>query len=330
MMTTTAPTEPPARWYVTHARWVGAAVGILSATFDTVVMRALGITFAMNGRDVSLLVGATFGSSLALLGYLLGRVVEGRRRDRQQSAIIQAQMEAIESARARLVQSEKLAALGQLSASIAHEVRNPLAVIRSAAQSLGESVAAGDVDGQKACAFITAEIDRLTNVVGSLLAFARPLRLEPRAVAVDELFDGALLLAGPDLTREHVRVARAPDAGPLRVQADVDLVRQVLVGLLVNAVEAAGRNGEINLDARRGDGVIEIEIADSGPGVPAELRTRIFEPFFTTRARGTGLGLPIARHIVEAHGGKLEVGAHQGGGARFLVRLPAAPTALAA
>ncbi|MEO6028843.1 MAG: ATP-binding protein [Candidatus Binatia bacterium] len=324
MMTTTAPNEPPARWYVTYARWVGVAVGLLSASFDTVVMRALGVTFAMNGRDVSLVVGAVFGSSLALLGYLLGRVIEGRRRDREQSAIIRSQMEAIEATRARLVQSEKLAALGQLSATIAHEVRNPLAVIRSAAQSLGESVAAGDTDGQKACAFITAEIDRLTNVVGSLLAFARPLRLEPRAVGVDELFDGALLLAGPDLTREQIRVERG-NTRPLRVQADVDLVRQVLVGLLVNAVEAAGRNGEINLDAHSSNGTVEIEIADSGPGVPAELQTRIFEPFFTTRARGTGLGLPIARQIVEAHGGKLEVAARRGGGARFLVRLPAAP-----
>ena len=205
-------------------------------------------------------------------------------------------------------------------------------MIRSAAQSLGENVAAGDAEGERACRFITAEIDRLTSVVGSLLAFARPLRLELRPVAVDELFDGALLLAGPDLAREQVQVARPSNALPqLRVRADVDLVRQVLVGLLVNAVEAAGRNGEINLEARPGDGIVEIDVADSGPGVPAELRTRIFEPFFTTRARGTGLGLPIARQIVEAHGGKLEVGERRGGGARFTVRLPAAPeTAIAA
>jgi len=112
---------------------------------------------------------------------------------------------------------------------------------------------------------------------------------------------------------------------PLRVRADVDLVRQVLVGLLVNAVEAVGQHGAITLDARDDDGVVAIEVADSGPGVPFELRTRIFEPFFTTRAKGTGLGLPIARQIVEAHGGKLEVGERRGGGARFVVRLPAAP-----
>jgi signal transduction histidine kinase len=324
-MSPTTTTAPP--WYLTHARWVGAGVGIAIALFDTFTMRALGIAFAINGRDVSLLVAATFGSSLAVLGYLFGRGTELRRREQRQSAVIRAQEEEIAGARARLAQSEKLAALGQLSASIAHEVRNPLAVIRSAAQSLAENVAAADVDGQRACRFITAEIDRLTSVVGSLLAFARPLRLDPRPVKVEELFDGALLLAGPDLTRQQVRVARSAAAATLRVRADVDLVRQVLVGLLVNAIEAVGRDGEVSLDARPLGDAIEIEVADSGPGVPRELQARIFEPFFTTRARGTGLGLPIARQIVEAHGGRLDVGERRGGGARFTVRLPAAPAA---
>jgi signal transduction histidine kinase len=319
------PTAAP--WYVVHARWLLAGLGVAIAVVDTLTMRALGIGFAMNGRDVSGLVAATFGSSLAALGFLLGRVIEGRRRDAEQSALIRVQTEAIEAARARLLQSEKLAALGQLSATIAHEVRNPLAVIRSAAQSLAESVAESDAEGQRACRFITAEIDRLTSVVGSLLAFARPLRLEPRSVKVDELFDGALLLAGPDLARQQVRVARGTAAAALRVRADVDLLRQVLVGLLANAVEAVGRDGEVTLDARPLGDAVEIEVADSGPGVPRELQVRIFEPFFTTRARGTGLGLPIARQIVEAHGGRLDVGDRRGGGARFTVRLPAVASA---
>jgi signal transduction histidine kinase len=332
MTTTTSAVQVPSRWYVTHARWLGAAIGLAVVIVDTVLMRFLGITFTMNGSNVTLFVAWMYGSSIVLLGFVLGHVIEGRRREREQSAVIRAQTDAIEAARARLVQSEKLAALGQLSASIAHEVRNPLAVIRSAAQSLAESTAPGDNEEQRACRFIIAEIDRLTSVVSSLLAFARPLRLEPRPVAVDELFDGALLLAGPELARRDVQVARpSKSAAPLRVQADVDLVRQVLVGLLVNAIEAVGTRGEIHLDARSRAGAVEIEVADSGPGVPAELQTRIFEPFFTTRPRGTGLGLPIARQIVEAHGGKLEVGARRGGGACFTVWLPATPpTAIAA
>jgi signal transduction histidine kinase len=98
----------------------------------------------------------------------------------------------------------------------------------------------------------------------------------------------------------------------------------VLLGLLANATEAVPAGGEVALQARAVDGAVEIDVADSGPGIPPELRERIFEPFFTTRTRGTGLGLAIARQIVEAHVGRIEVGDRPGGGARFTVRLPAA------
>ncbi|TMA80881.1 MAG: hypothetical protein E6J72_07140, partial [Deltaproteobacteria bacterium] len=176
-----------------HERWWGAAAGIVLALVDTAMLSGFGITFAMNGRDVTLLVAAFFASSLALFGYLVGALMEARRRDRQAAAVIRAQVETISAARARLVQSEKLAALGQLATAIAHEVRNPLAVIRSAAQGLSESAAPGDAEAQRACTFITAEIDRLSNVISSLLAFARPPQLAPRAVPVAALFDRALL-----------------------------------------------------------------------------------------------------------------------------------------
>jgi signal transduction histidine kinase len=306
-----------------RARWWGMAAGIALGATDTVLIGALGVSFAMNGSDVRWLVGAFFGSSFAMLGFLIGYVLDGRRRERHAAAVIRAQMETINAARARLVQSEKLAALGQLSATIAHEVRNPLAVIRSSAQSLAETLTADDAESRRACSFITEEIDRLTSVTGSLLAFARPLRLAPRAVAVTALFDGALLLAADELRAKGVRLARHETPALPPVQADEDLIRQVLLGLLHNAAEAVPAGGDVELDARAADGAVEIAIADSGPGVPGALRARIFEPFFTTRSQGTGLGLAVARHIVEAHGGRLEVGDRPGGGARFIVRLPA-------
>src|SRR5262249_10854494 len=159
------------------------------------------------------------------------------------------------------VQSEKLATLGQLGATIAHEVRTPLAVIRSATQSLAESVPGDDAEGRRACTFIIAEIDRLTSVVSALLAFARPLKLEPRPVTVGELFDGALLLAGEDIARKGVRIARTEPGTLPRVRADVDLLRQVLVGLLANAVEAVEADGEVSLDARVQDGMVELDVA---------------------------------------------------------------------
>src|SRR5205814_2316146 len=157
-----------------RARWWGAAAGVVLAVVDTLTISALGVRFEMNGHHVSPLVGVWFGSSFALLGFLAGYVVEGRRRDRRQAEVIRAQSEAIAATRARLAQTEKLAALGQLAAAVAHEVRSPLAVIRSAAQGLAESVPRDDEEGRRAYSFITTEIDRLGNVVNSLLAFARP------------------------------------------------------------------------------------------------------------------------------------------------------------
>src|SRR5438132_4937739 len=300
-----------------RARWWGAAAGIVLAAVDTVTISALGVRFELSGHDVSPLVAAWFGSSFVLLGFLVGYVVEGRRRDRRQAEVIRVQTEAIAATRARLAQSEKLATLGQLAAAVAHEVRSPLAVIRSAAQGLAESLSPEDADARRAYSFITAEIDRLGSVVNSLLAFARPLQVHVEPVVVHDLFDRALLLAHGELAGKELRVRRHEAAGLPALRADGDLICQVLLGLLSNAAEAAPTGGEVALGARAADGFVELAVADSGPGVPADLRARIFEPFFTTRPRGTGLGLAVARQIVEAHGGRIDVGEETGGGARF-------------
>jgi two-component system sensor histidine kinase HydH len=312
-------------------RYWGLAIGLLAGAVDTAAMRAVGVPLEISGRDVSPLVAVYFGTSFAALGYLVGFLVEQRRRERRMAAVLQEQTETVAALRARLAQSEKLAALGQLAATIAHEVRNPLGVIRSAAQEIGEALGDGRGEGHQACSFITAEIDRLNGVISSLLAFARPLVVAPRPTAVSDLVERAALLAGRDLARKQLRLRRADAPGTPPVLADADLVTQALVDLLVNACEASPPESEVVLAARRVDDGVEIDVADRGPGVPEDLRERIFEPFFTTRATGTGLGLAVARQIAEAHGGWLRVAAAPGGGSRFTLSLPsAAGPALAA
>jgi two-component system sensor histidine kinase HydH len=316
--------HPDQLWRGIRLRWWGCMVGIAGGIFDTVALSSLGVSFATNGWDGRPLIAAYFGASFAGLGYLLGALIESQRRERRANAVVQAQTEAIAAARARLAQSEKLAALGQLAATVAHEVRNPLGVMRSAAQTLAET-SPDDVDTAQASTFIIEEIDRLANVVNSLLTFARPLHIEARAVDVAELFDRALLLARDELTPKQLRVERTPHAAGLPlVEADPDLLCQVLLGLIANAAEAAPRGSVVSLEARAADGLVHLAVIDSGPGIAPELRARIFEPFYTTRPRGTGLGLAIARQIIEAHGGHLDVDAAPGGGARFTIRLPAA------
>jgi signal transduction histidine kinase len=312
------PGEPPR----SRARWWGAAIGVLAAVVDTFSAGWLGVSFTMGGQDATLWLCAYFSVTCATLGFLAGYVLDLRRRDRHTAAVVQEQLAAINAAQARLAQSEKLAALGQLAATVAHEVRNPLAVIRSAAQDIADQLPAADQDARRSCSFITAEIDRLTSVIGSLLALARPLRVERHPVAVGELFDRALLLArgAPHARQVPVQHRRPPGLPSLDI--DADLICQVLIDLLSNAAEAVESGGEITLEAQAADGGVDIVVADSGPGIPPELRQRIFEPFFTTRPGGTGLGLAVARQIVEAHGGRINVGERPGGGAQFRLRLP--------
>ncbi|MEO8601211.1 MAG: ATP-binding protein [bacterium] len=322
--------HPDQRWSGLRLRWWGFLAGIVGGTFDTALMSRIGVALTIGGWDARLLVAAYFGISFAALGYLVGVLIEGQRRERRSAALLQAQSEATAAARARVGQHEKLAALGQLAATIAHEVRNPLGIMRSAAQTLSETLPSANAEARQASDFIIAEIDRLANVVNSLLSYARPLQLTPRAVQAAELFDHAARLAGGDPALRRVRIVRADSTVMPPLYADADLISQVLLGLLGNAAEAMPDGGTVTLDAVALSDAVQLRVADCGPGVPADLRARIFEPFVTTRARGTGLGLAIARQIVEAHGGRIDIGDADGGGARFVVTLPIASAALAA
>ena len=318
-------TADPANFGVnlkSHLQWWGGALGAVIAVADALVLKWMGVNLTSHGHDVMWPVVAWFGVWFAALGFMLGKTLDDRRRARTSADLIRAQMRELAASRERLVQSEKLAALGTLAAAIAHEVRNPLAVIRSAAQSLAEAAPAEAAETLRSCRFMIEEADRLASLVNSLLAFARPARLTARAVAAAELFDRALLLArGPIESRQVHIERREPPPGAV-ASADPNLIAQVLAGLLTNAAQAAPIGGEVKIECRAEDSTVELAVEDSGPGVPAALRDRIFEPFFTTRASGVGLGLAIARQITEAHGGSLRLGESASGGARFSVILP--------
>lgn len=303
-------------------RWWGASLGLATGLFDAKAMGLLGVDFALNGHNVMFPVGAYFGISFATLGYLLGVLAAARRRDREAAAIIHQQMNELQQVRVRLAQSEKLAALGQLAAAIAHEVRTPLAVMRSASQNIAEAVGDSSPDASKSCTFMVAEIDRLTNVVSSLLTFARPLALRRQHARIGEMLSKTVQLAEGDLGSAGVRLQQRTAQDLPEVDVDPDLFCQAVLGLVANAVQAAGPGGEVNVSATTDGAGVEVAVEDSGPGVPSNLRERIFEPFFTTRPHGTGLGLAVVRQIVEAHGGMLQVGERRGGGARFAIRLP--------
>jgi len=312
------------KWSV---KWFGGALGASIALADAFTLKWLGVNLTSQGHDVTLLVAGWFGVSFALLGLMLGKAIEDRHRSQGATELIRAQMKELDASREQLVQSEKLAVLGTLATAIAHEVRNPLAVIRSAAQSLAETVSSTTGEAQRSCQFVIKEADRLANLVNSLLAFARPLRAAAQPVAVSELFDRALLLARADIESRQVCLERQESSETTMAIADPDLMAQVLAGLLTNAAQAVRIGGKVRICCHQEDSRVELAVEDSGPGVPADLRNRIFEPFFTTRASGIGLGLAIARQIAEAHGSSITLGKSSTGGSRFSVMLRCASLA---
>jgi signal transduction histidine kinase len=229
---------------------------------------------------------------------------------------------ALKEHQARLVQSEKLAGIGRLAAGVAHEINNPLAVILGYARLLrrrSEGALADDLGK------VEDEAVRAQQIVEGLLDLSRPMASTPEPVDLRPLCQEAVerLEQAGWLTGVAVAVE-----GTAAAEGHPQKLRQVLLNLLKNAAQAAGPGGRVALAlAQRPDGGAEIQVTDSGPGLTAAALERLFEPFFTTKPSGTGLGLAVSLGIVQAHGGALTVESPPGGGARFTIRLPAAPPA---
>jgi two-component system sensor histidine kinase HydH len=307
-------------------QWIGAAAGVAAGLGDVVLMLVVGVEMQVGGVDATGGVLAFLAVTYAVLGYVIGRLLQERARARRDALTIERQLRALERAQRELVQQEKLAALGRVAAGVAHEVRNPLGVIRASAAMVQESFAPQD-DAHRACQFICEEIDRLNALITALLSFSRPTELRRHTVSLETVVEHALRLAGDDLRKRRIAVAceAAPDVPPL--SADPDLVSQLIYDLVSNASEAVGFDGSIAVRTARSPAGVSVEVADSGAGVDPEFADQLFEPFFTTKPTGTGLGLPMAERIAHAHGGKLAFvpgrGLGQAGrGACFRLELP--------
>jgi PAS domain S-box-containing protein len=223
----------------------------------------------------------------------------------------------------RLRDQAALTTLGEMAAVVAHEVRNPLAGIRGGVQMLASLFPDPDAaEGLELAGEIVARIDSLNSVVSDLLAFARVRDIKSAPIDVPAFFTdlGASLRLDPLMSRITLRVQSEPG---LIVEADIDQLRLVFTNLLLNAAQAMNGEGPIELTSGlSGPDRIVLAVADAGPGVPVELRARVFEPFYTTKHRGTGLGLPTAKRIVEAHGGELLLAGAPGGGTIAQILLP--------
>jgi two-component system sensor histidine kinase HydH len=307
--------------------WIGAAAGLALALFDTWLLTVFGVEMRAGQVDAAPIVALTFAINLTILGWLAGGLAMANARARADAETIRSQQAALAVSQRAAFENEKLAAIGRLAAGIAHEVRNPLGVIRASAAMVRGHFAPGD-DSHRACGFILDEIDRLDGLIASLLAFARPTALRVRPAALDQVVARAAALADETLRKRDAKLVAEIAAPAPELPMDPDLIAQVLLGLVTNAAEAVAPGGCVALRARVEPEVVVVAVADDGPGVPEADRTRVFEPFYTTKASGTGLGLAMAERIARAHGGELRVvqgaGAGPGGrGACFELVLPA-------
>ena len=283
-----------------------------------------GFEMRLAGWDVTLVAAGFLELSFGVLGYGLGLTRELRRAEVSASTKVADGLERLAAMQGRLAQAEKLASLGQLAGTMAHEVRNPLAVIRTMVQNLKEETA--EPDTARTCGEVLEEVDRLARVTARLVDFAKPLQVEARPLRLTELRDQVLPLA--EMLAGAAGAVPVWDAGDVEnLQGDRDLLCQGILGLVDNAASVSPAGGEIRLRWRRRDDGVVLQVMDQGPGIDDDLRERIFEPFFTTRSQGHGLGLAVIRQIAVAHGGDVRVldpGPDPGDpGATFEWRLPA-------
>ena len=220
--------------------------------------------------------------------------------------------------------SQRLAAIGRLTSGVAHEVKNPINAIVLHLEVLREKLPDLEPDSKRHMDVIANEIRRLDRVVQTLVDFTRPVELRLTEVDLRRTLEDVALLAIPQANQVGIQLVRDIAKEPLTVRIDSDLIKQAVLNVVLNGIQAMGTNGgTLSLAAYRDDGVISVAIRDQGPGIPAEVRDKIFNLYFTTKKGGSGIGLAMTYRVLQLHNGSVEFESREGGGTTFVLRLPA-------
>jgi PAS domain S-box-containing protein len=234
-------------------------------------------------------------------------------------------LDSLESINTQLQVSERLAALGRITAGVAHEVKNPLNSMRIWLENLKESLPPDqDAGAIQAVNVLDKEIDRLDAVVKRFLDFTRPMDIRLEATQLSHLLPEVLELAQPQLQKANIQLAQLLPIDVPEVYVDRALLKQAVLNLVLNAAEAMPNGGQLSLVLSRRGEMAEITVADTGKGIPPENKQKIFQLFFTTRPGGSGIGLASAFRIVQLHNGSIDFTSEVGRGTTFRIELPLA------
>jgi two-component system sensor histidine kinase HydH len=235
-------------------------------------------------------------------------------------------VERLQSAERERIRNDQMAALGQLAAGLAHELRNPLTAMKTIVDAARREPVTDGLNARD-LAVLDEEIQRLNRSLQSFLDYARPPATTKRLVDLRTIAEKTRQLLAGRAEQQSISVCIEQPERPVEVEVDPEQLHQVLLNLLLNGFDAIGRDGQVTLRiAQDAQGCAVITVADSGPGIPQAVRDRVFEPFVSTKESGTGLGLTICRRIVEDHGGRIEAADCRAGGAIFTVKLPMSGT----
>jgi signal transduction histidine kinase len=240
------------------------------------------------------------------------------------SARIKGVVERLQQARRETMLADRLAAVGEMAAGVAHELRNPLTSVKLLMQTAADGPP-GHALSDEHIHVVLEQIVRMESTIQGLLDFARPPQMQRVCHDLRDTLRRALNLVEGHAKQQEVVVCEDCPSGPVPVDGDPEQLHQVFVNLLLNGVESMPDGGELKVAVQRDDStdaVCRVVFADSGAGIPQPIMERMFEPFVTNKERGTGLGLAISRRIVEQHGGKLTAANREGAGAVFTVELP--------
>lgn len=310
-----------------NAYHFGPGIGVVAATLSAGLMALANILVAPPAPWSHISArSAIFGLLGLSLGHIANRERTAHAEAERFNAELRTALASLEEAKERAVRAERLAAAGQISARMAHEVRSPISAIGLNAEMLEEIVqrCPGPMMGDAGDLLrgIRAEVGRLAGLTDEYLTFARLPRVRPEEDSVNEMLEELVAFVRPEAERRGVALEEEVDPLIPLFSFDRDLLRRAVLNLVKNGMDATPRGGWVLVATRLDGGWAEVMVADTGSGIDERHAPQLFEPFFTTKPRGTGLGLAIARQIAEEHGGTLTWGNAPDGGARFTLRLP--------